>query len=445
MKSFFYKLWVIIRNIGIMLFFVALTFLLLESIKYYQNMSEEDREQAVILVDEEVFIDEDTGEEIIAIIKGVEIDEIVVQEEAVSVDVKEESVIEETIIEEVMEEIVPEPVVIIEETPAVVEVEEEHTVVEAIAVSSDAASSSQDKFVNDYFSFIEIAKTYKLPEEAIFEESSGVEEDNYSLYEEDLPQDIIVESGIHKDIKDIKVEPSHKPPYFGDKPVIAIVIDDMGVSKKRTKDINSLMFPLTSSFLTYGNDLNAQVEESLRAGHEVMAHIPMEAKGKKDVAPDVLMVSMSDHEVIDKLGRMIDKYRNIKGVNNHMGSKFTEDKSKMYDVMEVLRERGLFFLDSRTSDKSAAEEAADKYKVPYANRNVFLDNENDLNYILGQLKAVEKLAEKKGYAIAIGHPKSQTYQALKQWLPTLEDKDLKLVHLSEIVDVLNKHIENSSN
>lgn len=91
-------------------------------------------------------------------------------------------------------------------------------------------------------------------------------------------------------------------------------------------------------------------------------------------------------------------------------------------VMDILREKGLFFLDSKTSAKSVGKTVAEKYKVPYAHRHVFLDNENDFDYIMRQLEASERLARRNGYAVAIGHPKSQTYKALKKWLESLIKK-----------------------
>jgi DNA-binding transcriptional regulator WhiA len=119
----------------------------------------------------------------------------------------------------------------------------------------------------------------------------------------------------------------------------------------------------------------------------------------------------------------------------------TSNFDRMTAVMEVLKEQDLFFLDSKTSSKSREEEAAAKVGIAYAHRHVFLDNNNDKAYILGQLNKVEKLAHKNGYAIAIGHPKTQTYAALKEWLPKLSSKKIKLMKLSEVVKILNPYIK----
>ena len=276
------------------------------------------------------------------------------------------------------------------------------------------------------------------------------------LYEEKLPDNVIVEDWEepeltpeqiaegyhiyqrHMDVKKLNIIPKYKPAYFGEEPVIAVVIDDMGIAKKRTADIISLNAPLTASFLTYGANLENQVKAAEAAGMEIMLHAPMEPYSKVDVAPDVLTTQMSLEEVHQGLEKMLAKFQDVKGINNHMGSKFTEDKARMQVVMEVLKEKGLFFLDSKTTPHSVGKELAQKNGVSYATRHVFIDNKNQVDYILNQLKIAEKIAKRNGYAVAIGHPKSGTYEALKQWLPSLKEKKIKILHMSDIVKVLHK-------
>ena len=260
------------------------------------------------------------------------------------------------------------------------------------------------------------------------------------FYEETLPDDIIdhEEAALTAKTKaNLPAIPERKPPYFA-KPMVAIVIDDMGINRKRTADISSLKYPITASFLTYGLKLDEQIDKSIAAGHEIMLHAPMEAVGKVDNAPDVLTTEMSADEIQANLRIMLQKVKNIRGVNNHMGSKLTQDYERMLAVMEVLKESELFFLDSKTSAQSMADKAAAEIGVPHAARNVFLDNNNDKDYILGQLRLTEKLARKNGYAIAIGHPKSQTFVALSEWLPQAEAAGVELTHLSKIVEIIHQ-------
>lgn len=292
-------------------------------------------------------------------------------------------------------------------------------------------------------------KLIPLPEDeylAILEqlgEEEGDEEVLAQKYEEKLPDDIIRPSektDVKQTVKS-NIVPAQKPDFLK-QPHIAVVIDDMGISAGRTADIASLQGPLTASFLTYSRNLEAQIENSRRAGQEIMIHVPMEARSNADVAPDVLTTAMTTEEIKNNLEVMLAKFKDVKGINNHMGSKLTEDKVRMLAVMEVLKKYGLFFLDSKTSAKSKAEEAAAESEVAYAHRHVFIDNENEKNYILGQLRKAEKIALRNGYAIAIGHPKSQTYIALKEWLPQLTEKNIVLTPLSEIVKALNPKAEN---
>ena len=258
------------------------------------------------------------------------------------------------------------------------------------------------------------------------------------IYEEELPDNIIFpRTVVNPKLKGKTIIPGHKPPYFGEKPVIVIVIDDMGISKRRTADIASLQAPLTASFLTYGTNLEQQIENSRRNGQEIIIHVPMEAQKNIDVAPDVLTTRMSPLEIQNKLRHMLAKFKNARGINNHMGSKLTEDKERMTAVMEVLKEKNMFFLDSKTSAQSKAEDAAAECGIAYAHRHVFIDNNNDKVYILGQLAKAENVARKNGYAIAIGHPKTQTFEALKEWLPQLEEKGILLKPLSEVIQILN--------
>lgn len=224
-----------------------------------------------------------------------------------------------------------------------------------------------------------------------------------------------------------------------DIPIMAIVIDDMGINQKRTKDILSLKAPLTSSFLTYGKNLQTLADAAVDAGHEIMIHAPMEPKVSANLAPDTLKVDMSGDQIEDLFNSMLNKFQNIKvsGINNHMGSKFTENKDKLRYIMRLLKEKNMFFLDSKTTSASMGKELALEDGIDFVERDVFLDNQNEYDAILKQLQRAEKIAIKKGYAVAICHPKSQTFAVLKDWLKKYDEKQIRLVHLSEIVQQIN--------
>ena len=216
---------------------------------------------------------------------------------------------------------------------------------------------------------------------------------------------------------------------------VAVVIDDMGISPKHTKEILSVHAPITTAFLTYGNNLDTFIKESTNAGHEVIMHTPMEPEGPADLAPDTLKVSMTDDQIKTAFLNMLSKFDGvyIKGINNHMGSLFTESAEKLDVLMSVLKEKNMYFLDSKTSKYSQGANIAAMEGVDYIARDVFLDNDNDYEKILKQFKKTENIARNKGFAVAIGHPKSQTFAALKNWLQTLDDQSIKLVHLNKLI------------
>lgn len=226
--------------------------------------------------------------------------------------------------------------------------------------------------------------------------------------------------------------------------MVAVVIDDMGVSVPHTRDILSLEKPITASFLTYGAANRKQVKEAKEKGFEVMLHVPMMPHAKADLAPVTLSPDMQEDEIKNDFVQMLDRYKGLgmKGINNHMGSLFTEDEKSLGYVMQILKDRNLFFLDSKTTAKSVGAKVAAEYGVPYIARDVFLDNENDYNYIMGQLRQTEKIAHMRGYAVAIGHPRSQTYLALRDWMKELPERRIRLVRLSDLVRDVNKKAEN---
>ena len=242
--------------------------------------------------------------------------------------------------------------------------------------SNNHSSVSQNSPADDSVTSDESSDTEAI--EATYEEP--LPEGEYQEPTEPLPQGYHVYHG-HKNLRDIEIDVSHKPPYFGEEPVIAIVIDDMGISHARTKDISTLHAPITSSFLTYGTKLDAQVAKARAAGHEIIVHVPMQPKSNLDTAPDELTIKMSPEEISRNFEQMLNKFENIKGVNNHMGSLFTEHAEKLAPVMEILGRKGLYFLDSKTSSHSVARQVAKQHQVAYAHRHVFLDNVNQVEYV----------------------------------------------------------------
>lgn len=218
-------------------------------------------------------------------------------------------------------------------------------------------------------------------------------------------------------------------------PMIAIIIDDMGVDRKRSRHMwQDVPGPLTLSFMTYADDLPDQTREARGRGHELMLHMSMEPSNATiDAGPNVLMSAMDDGELKSLANWGMDRFEGFVGVNNHMGSRFTEDPRAMRVVLAEVQNRELLFLDSRTSSKSVGRRVARELGMTFLERNVFLDNDNDVDKVLHQLEQVERLARKQGYAIAIGHPRDATIEVLKTWIPEAQGRGLNIVPVTQIL------------
>ncbi|WP_207458481.1 divergent polysaccharide deacetylase family protein [Azospirillum sp. SYSU D00513] len=218
-----------------------------------------------------------------------------------------------------------------------------------------------------------------------------------------------------------------------DHPAIAIVIDDMGLDRKRSKRTVQLPGPLTLAWIPYAQDLAAQTRAARAAGHELLLHMPMQPQGNEDPGPGALLVGLGREEIQKRFRTGLDSFEGFVGVNNHMGSRFTADRESMAPVIAEIQRRGLLWLDSRTTPKSAGIGLAQEMKVPFAGRDVFLDNEMTVGAVRAQLAKTEQVARQQGYAVAIGHPHDATIQALADWLPELRKRGFALVPVSAVV------------
>ncbi|MCG8491355.1 MAG: divergent polysaccharide deacetylase family protein [Sneathiellales bacterium] len=214
-------------------------------------------------------------------------------------------------------------------------------------------------------------------------------------------------------------------------PRIAIVIDDVGLNSKRIDALLAVPEILTLAFLPYANNLDQNVARIRSAGHEAMLHLPMEPVGNiADPGPNALFKKNSLAEIRQKTIANLDRFTGYVGVNNHMGSKFTAYPEGMAVVMDVLKERQVLFLDSKTAAKSAGYRLAKERGLPAGIRDIFIDNEIKVPAILRQLEKVEDLAGRKGLAIAIGHPHRETIEALKLWMPQAVKRGYQFVPIS---------------
>ena len=221
----------------------------------------------------------------------------------------------------------------------------------------------------------------------------------------------------------------------GNRPMIAIVLDDVGVNRRGARRAIGLPAPLTLAFMTYAEGLPEMTAAAREAGHELMLHVPMQPVSEAmDPGPNVLRDDLLPAELVQRLAWGLDRYDGYVGINNHMGSRFTASREGMSLVMDELKARGLLFLDSLTAGNSVAGEMAALRGVPYAVRDVFLDNQpDDAAAIHRQLAILEQTARERGYAIGIGHPHDGTVDALAQWIPEMRRRGFALVPVSAIV------------
>ncbi|MEZ0259976.1 MAG: divergent polysaccharide deacetylase family protein [Alphaproteobacteria bacterium] len=222
------------------------------------------------------------------------------------------------------------------------------------------------------------------------------------------------------------------------KPVIAIVIDDMGLDRARNPKVLNLPKEVTLAYLPYSPNVRWQASQALNAGHELLLHMPMEPERQTaNPGPNYLGASMNPLELQSRLVKNLTAFSGYVGINNHMGSKLTCSRDALAVVMTELKERGLSFLDSRTGDCSTAETVARENGVKTTHRDIFIDHSESAAAAAHALVNVEAAARRTGSAIAIGHPKDNTIAALAKWLPTLEAKGFQLVPVSQVIELRN--------
>jgi polysaccharide deacetylase 2 family uncharacterized protein YibQ len=189
---------------------------------------------------------------------------------------------------------------------------------------------------------------------------------------------------------------------------------------------------LTLSVLPYLSSSGEIAEEAHRRGYQVMLHLPMASRAAEKDEPVELQPGMDASTVEKTLASMLETVPYAAGVNNHEGSLGTSDPGLMRELMLMLREHDLFFIDSRTTAATVAETAAHAAGVPAASRNVFLDDDQSAGAVRKQFVLAIRDAREKGSALAIGHPHWETLQVLSEMLPETEQEGVTLVFASDL-------------
>ena len=218
-------------------------------------------------------------------------------------------------------------------------------------------------------------------------------------------------------------------------PMIAIILDDMGLDRPRSERATRLPGPLTLSYISYADDLIAQTGLARARGHELMLHLPMEPEGDADPGPGALLMKLSDAELHERIDFALGRFPGFVAINNHMGSRFTADPVRMRLVLGAIRRSGHLFLDSLTTPRAVALSLGPIMGVPTIARDVFLDDVDSQEEVQFRLLKAEQIAETEGTAIAIGHPRDATLAVLEDWIAERATRSAKLVPVSAIARV----------
>jgi len=215
---------------------------------------------------------------------------------------------------------------------------------------------------------------------------------------------------------------------------LAIIIDDLGNDRAAAEAVFALGYPLTISVLPNHEHSVEIAKDAHRRGFQVMLHLPMQSVANETPEAQELHPGMPAPEVAALLDQFLQNVPDAAGVNNHQGSQATADAALMNELMPVLRDRHLFYVDSRTTTATVAYDTAQDFGVRSAFRNVpFLDDVPEVAAVRKQLELALRGAREKGDAVAIGHPHPATLQALREVLPRAQEQGVRLVLASELV------------
>ena len=216
------------------------------------------------------------------------------------------------------------------------------------------------------------------------------------------------------------------------RPKLAIVLDDWGYNTKNLDAILQIEKPVTLSVLPglpYSTLIARKAEDH---GHQVIIHMPMEPKAKIRLELTTLYTSMTEDEVRANLYKALQTVPGAVGMNNHEGSKATEDRRLIRVVFNELKKNNMFFLDSLVTNNSVCESSAKEAGIRFVKRSIFLDNENDPAYIKKQFEKAMEIALRSGGAVAIGHDRPNTIAVLKKMIPVIEERGIDMTFVSDL-------------
>ena len=217
--------------------------------------------------------------------------------------------------------------------------------------------------------------------------------------------------------------------------VIVLVIDDFGYRNDNISDgFLNLNIPITCAIIPGHTASKKFAEKAVSYGKEVIIHMPMESENYSPGEDEYkLLTSMTSELLENKLIQAFESLPEAIGMNNHQGSKATSDSKTMTVLASVLKDRGKYFIDSRTSSLTIGEKTMISFGVPTARRNIFLDNNNDLDRIEEQMNKLANSAKKNGVAVGLGHARKNTLSVIEKVVPDLLDKGFVFQFASQVV------------
>jgi hypothetical protein len=221
----------------------------------------------------------------------------------------------------------------------------------------------------------------------------------------------------------------------GGEPQVAIIIDDLGYNPELDQELYQLDHPFTLAVLPFRSHTQETAETFAdKDNFELLLHLPLEPMDEVHKEEKMATVDMSREEISSFLDDALEEMEGVEGINNHKGSRFTSNETQMRYLLEEVRQRDLFFVDSFTLADSVGYPLALEMGIPTARRDIFLDYNNDKQVVIEQLQQLEEVARENGTAIGIGHHRKNTIRALKEELPRMKERGIELVVASEVLE-----------
>ncbi|MFW6172327.1 MAG: divergent polysaccharide deacetylase family protein [Elusimicrobiota bacterium] len=301
--------------------------------------------------------------------------------------------------------------------------------------SSQIISRFQTEKKNKNYKWIKFTKKIRIPESKKEHILKSIRQ-TARFYKMKFEQEEISPKVIRVDIGKKDIILNQIEFLIGKESFIALIVDDVGY-KKQIKEFIELDIPITYSILP-GLPYSKFFAEKFKTSNiPYLLHMPMEPYGypEKDPGKIALFTDMSKTEISRMIEKALKSVPGARGINNHMGSKFTSDKKSVKKMLDILKKKELFFIDSSTSKDSVGYKMAKQYNVPTQLNNMFLDNKDSYDYITDRLKKLKKTASKNNLTVVICHAtRKNISKALKEYIPEIKKQGIEFVPVSQVLE-----------